>query len=128
MLENLQKDPQMMVKYRFEQNYVSSCIRGGVKFWPKDWTKHFGMHCLRTWPFRFAFVPKLPKGARIITFPGRPKPDDAILGRWSYKREFRPLWAHIRWAIGQRKESKRWRKFIFRFIRPTPWVAEHWRE
>lgn len=64
MLDQLREDPQLMVKYRFEQNYVSSCIQGGVKFWPGAWTQAF-RH-----PLHGALAPALP--ARPETTQGHP--------------------------------------------------------
>ncbi|NBB80846.1 MAG: glycosyl transferase [Verrucomicrobia bacterium] len=128
MLEQLRADPQLMVKYRFEQNYVSSNITGGVRFWPGPWTKHFGLHCMGCWPMRYVRMPRKPKGARIVTFPGSPKPPDSIRGAWHKESDARKPIEHLRWINEQRKAGKKWRKQLSRYVRPTPWVAEAWRE
>lgn len=84
MLENLQADPaNLSRKYQFEQNYVTAGIRGGIKFWHHAWIKHFGQHSMGIWPLCYLRPPMMSKGAKIITFPGHPKPPDAIAGRWS---------------------------------------------
>ena len=128
MLEALQKDPQLMVKFQFEQNYVSSCIDGGVTFWPSAWTKHFGLHCMGPWPMRYMRTPKQPKGARIITFPGNPKPADVIHGRWNERMPIRTPLEHCNWVWGLRRTKPKWRKYFSRYVQATPWVASHWRE
>ena len=128
MLEQLQADPQLMVKYRFEQNYVSSCIRGGVKFWPGQWTRHFGLHAMGIWPVRYLRPPRKPRGARIVTFPGSPKPADAIQGVWNHKSQARSPRQQLQWINQQRKAGKKWRKQLSRYVQPTPWVAEYWHE
>ncbi len=129
MLENLQADPaNLSRKYQFEQNYVTAGIHGGVKFWPEPWTKHFGIHCMGLWPLRYARPPVLPRGVRIVTFPGHPKPSDAILGQWSEKTGPRTRAAHWRWMWAHRKQEKKWRRHFARFVLPTLWVKEHWRE
>jgi hypothetical protein len=47
MLENLRADPASISrKLQYEQNYVTHEIRGGIKFWPEAWTKHFRVHCI----------------------------------------------------------------------------------
>lgn len=126
MLEDLQKDPQLCVKYQFEQNYVTNHLRGGVKFWPGSWTKHFRRHCMGQWPMRYLRPPKLPRGCRIVTFPGSPNPPDAIAGRWSKKSEARPPWDHFKWAMSQPTAKLR-RKVLHRYLQPCSWVEEHWR-
>ena len=128
MLKQLRENPQLMVKYRFEQNYVSSCIRGGVKFWPKKWTRHFGLHCMGSWPLRYIRAPKKPKGARIITFPGSPNPSDAMRGVWNAKLEHRTPLEQLKWVNEQRKAGRKWRKYLSRYVQPTPWIAEAWHE
>ncbi len=128
MLDQLRDDPQLMVKYRFEQNYVSANIRGGVKFWPSGWTKHFGLHSMGIWPLRYMRRPKQPRGARIITFPGSPKPPDAALGRWSHKQPVRSRSEHLRWIWDTRAEKGKSTRLLSRYLLPCDWVAEHWRE
>lgn len=126
MLDQLREDPQLMVKYRFEQNYVSSCIRGGVKFWPAAWTKHFGIHCMGPWPLRYLRAPKQPRGTRIITFPGKPKPSMAGAGKWSEKDPARTPLEHLAFCLKKDGTSRK-RKAYKRFLMPSPWVVEHWK-
>lgn len=126
MLENLQQDPQLMVKYQFEQNYVSTCLKGGVKFWPHSWTKHFRRHSMGPWPLRYFRAPKQPKGARIVTFPGSPKPPDAAIGKWKGGAVSRTPWEHFKACLLHKGEcsQNRWKRYLL----PTEWVAKHWRE
>ncbi len=126
MLEDLQRDPQLCVKYQFEQNYVTHHLKEGVKFWPSSWTKHFRKHCLGPWPRRYLCPPKLPNGCKIVTFPGQPNPPDAIIGRWSYKRVPRPPIDHLRWVFSQ-KNLKTISKYLHRYNQPCSWVAENWK-
>jgi len=129
MLDQLRADPvNISRKFKFEQNYVTANIRGGVKFWPEAWTKHFGIHSMGPWPLRYVRAPILPRGVKIVTFPGHPKPCDAILGRWSEKTPSRLPLEHFRWMWANRKTEKRWRKHFARFVLPTRWVKEHWCE
>jgi len=127
MLEDLQRDPQLCVKYQFEQNYVTHHLKGGVKFWPSPWTKHFRKHCLGPWPLRYIRVPKLPKGCRIVTFPGSPNPPDAIIGRWSAKNAPRLPLEHFKFALSQPSFAKR-SKELRRYFQPSDWVAKHWKQ
>jgi hypothetical protein len=46
----------------------------------------------------------LPREARVVAFTGNPDPDEARDGRWNA-----PFW-----------------KKIYKHVRPTPWIAEHW--
>jgi hypothetical protein len=126
MLEDLQEDPQLCVKYQFEQNYVTHHLRGVHKFWPSSWTKHFRMHCLGLWPIRYLRPPKKPHKCKIVTFPGRPNPPDAIVGRWSYKRVYRSPADHIKWAFSH-KGWKEINKHLHRYVQPCKWVEDNWR-
>lgn len=127
MLENLQADSaNISRKHQFEQNYVTNGIRGGVKFWPEAWTKHFGVHCMGPWPLRFLFRPALPRNAKIVTFPGHPKPPDAIEGRWTHRSQRRSLGEHFKWLLFVRNERSSWYKRLKKFVKPSRWVAQHW--
>jgi hypothetical protein len=129
MLENLQADPATVSrKFQYEQNYVTHNIRGGVKFWPEKWTRHFRVHCMGFWPLRYMRPPILPKQAKIITFPGLPGPADAVLGRWTSKSEIRPPGQHLLWVGLQFISGKPWRKQLSRYIQKPAWLAQHWRE
>lgn len=129
MLENLRKNSvEISRKYRFEQNYVTAGVKGGVKFWPHAWTKHYGLHCMGIWPLRWLRAPVLPKGVKIVTFPGNPKPPDGILGQWSYTTPHTTRWEYLKWIWAQRHKTPKWRRYFHRYIYPSPWVKEHWRE
>lgn len=129
MLENLRGNSvEISRKYRFEQNYVTAGVKGGVKFWPHAWTKHFGIHCMGIWPLRYLRPPVLPRGVKIVTFPGHPKPPDGILGQWSYATPHLPRLEYLKWVWSLRHTDKRWRKYVNRFLFPSPWVKEFWRE
>lgn len=129
MLENLQKDSANISRhYKFEQNYVTANVKGGVKFWPEPWTKHFSLHCMGPWPLRYLRPPVQPPGVKIVTFPGHPKPPDAILGQWAESAPHRGRMEHLKWVFSQRKTDRRWRRHISRYLLPCDWVKEHWRE
>lgn len=89
-------------QFRNEQEYLSHFVheRGALVHWPDPWCRSFKAHCMHKGPMGFFRVPRIPEGARIIVFHGHPHPDEAIEGR-----------------------SGSWK----RALRPTPWVADHWR-
>lgn len=126
MLENFQKDPQGIAeKYRFEQYYVTRNIRGGVKFWPNKWVKHYRVHCLGNYVQRYIRPARIPSGAKIIAFPGDPNPDDALVGRWSgYEPVTRAQ--HIENLFRKKWVKNNIKAHISSFQMPCPWVAEHW--
>ncbi len=129
MLENLRKDPVTISrKYQFEQNYVTANIRGGIKFWPEEWTRHFRLHCAGSWVKRYLRPPVLPPMAKVITFPGLPKPGDALLGRWNGNAVHRGRRDHIAWSWSQRRGGKGFRRNLGRFLFPSAWMREHWKE
>jgi len=125
MLEDLQKDPQLCVKYQFEQNYVTHHLRTKVLFWPSKWTKHFRRNCMGEWPIRYLRPPRIPRKCRIITFPGSPKPHDAIVGQWKKGTPILSPVQHFAWALSQPTIRQRSRA-LHRFIQPCDWVAQYW--
>jgi hypothetical protein len=129
MLENLQADSAgVSRKFQYEQNYVTHNIRGGVKFWPEKWTRHFRVHCMGSLPLRYLRPPVLPTGAKIITFPGLPGPADAAQGKWTERSIARQPGEHLLSVWEQLIAGKPWRKRLSRYVRKADWLAEHWRE
>lgn len=116
-------------KFRYEQHYVTAMVTGGVKFWPETWTRHFRLHCLPPFPMRYWVPARLPTGARIVTFPGGPNPDDVLMGRWNKRMPVgQTRWRHILATFGpDRVDDGRWRH-LQRFVKPVDWIAEHWRD
>ena len=98
-----------------------------VRFWPEGWVRHFRFHCVRTLPLNFVLPPKLPKGTRVVIFPGGLLPSHAIAGHWTGGyRPSTPL-QHIRGLFAADRPDPPLR-YLRHYLRPTPWVAEAWRE
>ncbi|MDR2512408.1 MAG: hypothetical protein LBD01_01205 [Puniceicoccales bacterium] len=131
MLENLRADPGgISRKYQFEQHYVTHGVKGGIKFWPADWVRHFRVHCLPIWPLRMFMAPRLSPKAKIVTFPGGPNPPDILAGCWLPNDTHRTPMEHIKYAWALRDVSGRHNRMrnLKRYVLPAPWIAEHWRE
>ena len=92
---------EVKVRFRNEQSYLSDWMKraGKFQFWPKGWCISFKGVCLPPFPINIWKVPKKPKDAKIVIFHGDPMPEDAVAGRI---------------------------EGLFRYLRPTPWVAEAW--
>ncbi|WP_411357924.1 glycosyltransferase family protein [Pseudidiomarina salilacus] len=102
-LEHLKNDPVGSRKdVRNEQEFITQFVarQGKLKYWPAEWCRSFKRHCLRPFPLSFFQQPRIPEGAKVIIFHGRPHPDDAIAGR-----------------------SGKW----YRKVLPTEWIKEYWR-
>jgi hypothetical protein len=97
-----------LANFRPPQSYLTHCIRPRMVFWPDQWVASFKVHCLPPWPLNLIKTAKLPQKARIVIFHGHPNPDEARDGRWLL-------------------ENKSAWKRIYKFTKPTPWIAEHWR-
>jgi len=52
----------------------------------------------------FFKTPNLPRDTRIVAFTGKPDQDEAAIGVWPAP----------------------WYKKIYKFVKPTPWISEHW--
>lgn len=87
---------------RNEQEFITAYLarQGKLRYWPAAWCRSFKRHCVRGLVGGWFLPPRIPEGARIIAFHGKPNPPDAIEGR-----------------------SGKW----YRRVLPTAWVAEHWR-
>jgi len=89
-------------RFRNEQEFVSAWLaaRGRLSFWPKQWCQSFRVSCVPLWPMRLWETPRAPTDCRVLVFHGEPKPEVARLGQPGF----------------------------FRTARPSPWIAEAWRE
>jgi hypothetical protein len=129
LLDNLRKDPVgISTRYRFEQRYVTKCVEGGIKFWPRGWVQHFRRDCMGPWPIRYLRPAKLTQDTRVVLFPSKPDPPDAIIGRWSEKYKPMPRWQYIKQAFSKDSPSKSWYSHLKSYVMPCDWVAQHWRE
>jgi hypothetical protein len=90
-------------RYRNEQEYLSHAMRdrSRLAYWPPGWCRSYKYHAITWWPSNYWRTPIVPAGARIMIFHGEVNPPDALAGR---------------------------RNRRFRFVKPAPWVAEHWAE
>jgi len=103
--ENLQTDPdRVLSSFPNSQTYISKTIQE-KDFWPDSWCVSFKHTLLPRWPMNFVRAASLPPATRAVAFTGRPDPDEVMEGRWTAP----------------------WYKKWYKFVRPTPWVAEHWR-
>lgn len=104
--ETLMADPAATVgKFRNSQTFASRTISSMV-YWPAEWCVSFKHTLMPSWPMNFLKTAPLPAEARVVCFTGMPNPDHARDGVWPTK---------TRW------------KAIYKHVRPTPWIADHWR-
>jgi len=95
----------VLARYRNSQKYISGEAKDMV-FWPPEWCLSFKHSLLPKWPMNFFLVPKLPPGTKVVAFTGKPDPDEARDGTWPVTAAWKRLYKHVR---------------------ATPWIAEHWR-
>ncbi len=126
--EEFRADPQRVADtYKFEQRFVTRQAPGGVQFWPDGWVRHFRHHLARTLPMNFFLPPRLPKGTRVVIFPGGLLPPHAIAGHWGPRyRPATPI-EHLRGLFAADRPDPPLR-YLRHYLRPAPWVAEAWRE
>lgn len=123
ILARFRENPQAIGdRFRYEQHFVTDCLGTQLKFWPSGWTRHFRLHCLGADPLRFTRPAVLPRGSRIITFPGGPNPSEARQGKWRPDSPpYQGRRAHLRSVFGSRK----W-KTLRHFLMPVSWIDDHW--
>lgn len=87
--------------FRNEQEVLSHYMHalGELRYWPKAWCPSYKHGCVHLMPLGLFKSPRIPRGARVLVFHGRPKPEEAVHGGVGHK----------------------W----YRYIRPAPWLAEH---
>lgn len=88
---------------RNEQAYLSDVLhkQGKLQYWPEDWCSSYKYHCIPNWPSNYWQEPHIASGAKIVIFHGEVNPPDALIGK---------------------------RNRALRFVRPAPWIADHWAE
>lgn len=105
IFNDFQADPDgVLSRYRIEQLYISREIED-MMFWPDLWCASFKHSLMPRWPMNFFKVPQLPAETRIVAFTGKPDQDEAMRGEWPVTAAWKKLYKHVR---------------------PTPWIAEHW--
>ena len=87
--------------FHTEQAYLTYGL-GEKYWWPESWIRSFKRHAVPSFPLNWLMAPKLPLGARVLVFHGRPGPDEALAG-W---RNDRP----------------------HRITRSAPWIARYWND
>lgn len=84
-----------------EQRYTSTLAqeKGAFAYIPREQVVSFKHDCLRLPPMNYIEAPKLPPGACVVCFHGRPKMPEAVAGyRGSWLRWSRPCdWLKDRW-------------------------------
>lgn len=104
VFEEFERDPAAIIRdCPNEQTFV--CRLVPPVFWPAEWCRSFKHEILPRWPQNFIRSATLPASAHIVCFMGHPKPDEARDGIW----------------------PARWYERCYKHVRPTKWVAEHWR-
>lgn len=128
LLEKFKENPlEIAEKYRFEQRFVSLNAPGGIKIFPPKWIKHFRAHCRPPFPLNYFMAPWLPKEAKIVIFPGGLHPNHALIGQYGADSETLTVKEHMKMLFSKNRKTTFLQHFR-RFILPTPWVADHWKE
>ena len=105
LFDDFNRDPEaILARYRIEQQYISDNVKS-MAFWPEEWCVSFKHSLLPPWPMNFFIAPRLPAGAKLVAFTGKPDPDEALAGQWPVKSLREKLYKHVL---------------------PTPWIGEHW--
>lgn len=124
ILERFRANPQQIADhFRFEQHFVTDCLGSQLKLWPRGWTRHFRLHCLGPFPLHYLRVARLPRGCRIVTFPGGPNPSDVRVGKW---RPESPPYGGRRAHLKRGLQQMNWQE-LRQFVMPVPWIDQHWK-
>lgn len=125
-------DPQKIAdKYQFEQHYVTAQIENDLKFWPSKWVKHYRIHCLtNNYIRRYLRPATIPKGARIIAFPGIPNPAEAAKGVWNgiEQEHISPTRHLVNSCNPKERKGRPFIKHLKCYQKPCVWIQKHWTE
>jgi hypothetical protein len=106
IFEQFNADPETVLRnYRIEQQYISALV-DEMQFWPSEWCVSFKHTLMPKWPMNFFKSVPLPEGTKVVAFTGKPDPDEAEIGKWPVSSPWKRLYKHVK---------------------PTPWITEHWR-
>lgn len=106
LYERMMRDgDEIIATYDNSQTFISREIKD-MEFWPDEWCVSFKHSLLPTWPLNLVRTPPLPPHTKVVAFTGKPDPDEALEGRWP---------------------TRHWYQKLYKRVRPTPWIAEHWR-
>lgn len=96
-------DPEAAVAFGYgsEQSYTSRMAdkHGDFAPYPEEWIVSFKNDCRPMRPLNLFLEPRMPEGARVVCFHGRPKMDEAIAG---------------------------YRAGLFKSTRPCGWLGKAW--
>lgn len=96
----------MLQKYVNSQTFCSRTL-GEFAMYPLEWCIGFKQNLIPAWPLRYFVTPYSPPvTAKIVAFTGKPDQDEAAAGIWP---------------------EPKLRKRFYKYIRPTPWIAEIWK-
>ncbi len=102
--DTFQKDGEgTLAQFPNSQTFISRTARD-MTFWPAEWCESFKHTLMPRWPLNFIQTASLPTQTKVVAFTGKPDPDEARDGRWQAP----------------------WYKKIYKYVRPTPWIADHW--
>ncbi|MBR2535575.1 MAG: hypothetical protein IKE66_05825 [Hyphomicrobium sp.] len=105
LYDNLQSDADaILARFPNSQTYISKNIKEKT-FWPAEWCESFKHTLMPRWPLNFFQTTPLPAATKVVAFTGKPDPDEARDGHWEAP----------------------WYKKTYKHVRPTPWIAQHWR-
>jgi len=105
VFETMQADPAKTVRDFANEQTLATRLASSVVFWPAEWCVSFKHSLLPRWPLNFLRPAAFPSQAIVTCFTGHPNPDEARDGVWPTV----------------------WYKRVHKHVRPTPWIAEHWR-
>ena len=86
--------------FRNEQRFLTHHATD-LSYWQEGLCCSFKRSCAWGFPLCYVARPRLPRGARIVVFHGKPDPMEAMTSGW--------------WGVG-----------LHRYHRAAPWVTEYW--
>ncbi len=119
--EYYEKNPEEVIGkyYTASQEYLSAKViekYGKLNFFPDNWFKSFRFHCMPHPLLRRFVMPRIPKveGLKMISFHGVTGLQEAIDGVWCRPSEV--------------KKYPRGFKRFYKYVLPTTWIKDYWRE
>lgn len=81
ILERFQADRDgILRRYPGDQGFIHDCLADKAEFFKEGLCVSFKRHCIPRFPLNLFTVPKIPSGAAVVIFHGKPDPHEAAAG------------------------------------------------
>lgn len=75
-----QDQERILREYPGDQGFIHDCLAEDAEFFSPELCVSFKRHCIPRFPLNLILTPRVPAGARVVVFHGKPDPHEAAKG------------------------------------------------